>query len=278
MGMPATRSTYRALTLFTLALLSLPAIAQQIPTVPNPPPYDVISIHPHNAMDDNTMFNSRPGNFVATNGTLKQLISYAYGVREDLITGLPSWADTAHFDISAKVSDFNPDAFKNLTREQRESMLLPMLADRFHVKAHTEVKTLSVFNLVLTKDGPKFKRNPPPPIDPDNPKKSQEGRGNININSDDMTATAVPLSTLAEVLADQLSHTVIDKTGLTGDYDFRLKWTSEDQSNNTADNGTTDRPPDLFTALQEQLGLKLESGKAQMPVMVVDQIDQPTAD
>ena len=276
MGMPATRSTYRALTLFTLALLSLPAIAQQIPTVPNPPPYDVISIHPHNAMDDNTMFNSRPGNFVATNGTLKQLISYAYGVREDLITGLPSWADTAHFDISAKVSDFNPDAFKNLTREQRESMLLPMLADRFHVKAHTEVKTLSVFNLVVTKDGPKFKRNPPPPIDPDNPKKGQEGRGNININNDDLTATAVPLSTLAEVLADQLSHTVIDKTGLTGDYDFRLKWTSEDQSNNTADNGTTDRPPDLFTALQEQLGLKLESTKGPVTTLVVDHAEQPT--
>ena len=276
MGMPATRSTYRALTLLTLALLSLRATAQQTPAVPNPPPYDVISIHPHNAMDDNTMFNSRPGNFVATNGTLKQLISYAYGVREDLITGLPSWADTAHFDISAKVSDFNPDAFKNLTREQRESMLLPMLADRFHVKAHTEVKTLSVFNLVLTKDGPKFKRNPPPPIDPDNPKKSQEGRGNININNDDMTATAVPLSTLAEVLADQLSHTVIDKTGLTGDYDFRLKWTSEDQSNNTADNGTTDRPPDLFTALQEQLGLKLESAKGPVTTLVVDHADQPT--
>ena len=276
MGMPATRSTYRALTLLTLALLSLPAIAQQIPTVPNPPPYDVISIHPHNAMDDNTMFNSRPGNFVATNSTLKQLISYAYGVREDLITGLPSWADTAHFDISAKVSDFNPDAFKNLTREQRESMLLPMLADRFHVKAHTEVKTLSVFNLVLTKDGPKFKRNPPPPIDPDNPKKSQEGRGNININNDDLTATAVPLSTLAEVLADQLSHTVIDKTGLTGDYDFRLKWTSEDQSSNTADNGTTDRPPDLFTALQEQLGLKLESAKGPVTTLVVDHAEQPT--
>jgi uncharacterized protein (TIGR03435 family) len=151
-----------------------------------------------------------------------------------------------------------------------------MLADRFHVKAHTEVKTLSVFNLVVTKDGPRFKRNPPPPIDPDNPKKGQEGRGNININNDDMTATAVPLSTLAEVLADQLSHTVIDKTGLTGDYDFRLKWTSEDQSNNTADNGTTDRPPDLFTALQEQLGLKLESTKGPVTTLVVDHADQPT--
>jgi uncharacterized protein (TIGR03435 family) len=276
MGMPATRSTYRALTLFTLALLSLPAIAQQIPTVPNPPPYDVISIHPHNAMDDNTMFNSRPGNFVATNGTLKQLISYAYGVREDLITGLPSWADTARFDVTAKVSDFDPAAFKNLTDEQSQSMLRPMLTDRFHVKAHTEIKTLSVFNLVVTKDGPKFKVNPPPPVDPDNPKKGQEGRGNTMINNDDLTATAIPLSSFAETLAANLNKTVIDKTGLVGDYDFHLKWSPEDDRNTSADNGTTDHAPDLFTALQEQLGLKLEPTKGPVTTLVVDHAEQPT--
>ena len=147
-------------------------------------------------MDDNISFMSRPGNFAATNCTLKELISNAYGIREDLITGLPGWADTTHFDVTAKVSDFNPDLYKNLTRKQRESMLLPMLADRFHVKAHTEIKTLSVYNLVVTGNGPKFKPNPPPPIDPDNPKKSQEGRGNTTINNDDLTATAIPLCLL----------------------------------------------------------------------------------
>jgi uncharacterized protein (TIGR03435 family) len=155
-------------------------------------------------------------------------------------------------------------------------MLLPMLADRFHVKAHTEVKTLSVFNLVLTKDGPKFKKNPPPPVDPDNPRKAEEGRGNITINNNDLTATAVPLSSIAEMLAGQLSHTVIDKTGLVGDYDFKLRWTPEEQANNTADNGSTDHPPDLFTALQEQLGLKLESTKGPVTTLVIDHVEQPT--
>jgi uncharacterized protein (TIGR03435 family) len=262
----------------TLLLFVLPALAQEptAATVPNPPPYDIISIHPHSAMDDNISFMSRPGNFAATNCTLKELVSNAYGVREDLITGLPSWADTAHFDVTAKVSDFDPAAFKNLTREQRESMLRPMLTDRFHVKAHTEIKTLSVFNLVLTKDGPKFKRNPPPPVDPDNPTKEQKGRGNTMINNNNLTATAIPLSSFAETLAGQLNHTVIDKTGLVGDYDFKLKWTPEDQSNNTADNGTTDRPPDLFTALQEQLGLKLEATKGPVTTLVVDHAEQPT--
>jgi len=266
----------RLATALSLSLIALPAIAQETPTVPNPPPYDIISIHPHNAMDDNISFMSRPGNFAATNCTLKELISEAYGIREDLISGLPGWADTAHFDVTAKVSDFNPNVFKNLTREQRDSMLLPMLADRFHVKAHTEVKTLSVFNLVVAKDGPKFKLNPPPPVDPDNPRKGQEGRGNININNDDLTATAISLSSFAETLAGQLNHTVIDKTGLTGDYDFKLKWTPEEQANSTADNGTTDRPPDLFTALQEQLGLKLEATKGPVTTLVVDHAEQPS--
>jgi uncharacterized protein (TIGR03435 family) len=266
----------RLATALSLSLIALPAIAQETPTVPNPPPYDIISIHPHNAMDDNISFMSRPGNFAATNCTLKELISEAYGIREDLISGLPGWADTAHFDVTAKVSDFNPNVFKNLTREQRDSMLLPMLADRFHVKAHTEVKTLSVFNLVVAKDGPKFKLNPPPPVDPDNPQKGREGRGNININNDDLTATAISLSSFAETLAGQLNHTVIDKTGLTGDYDFKLKWTPEEQANSTADNGTTDRPPDLFTALQEQLGLKLEATKGPVTTLVVDHAEQPS--
>jgi uncharacterized protein (TIGR03435 family) len=266
----------RLATALSLSLIALPAIAQETPTVPNPPPYDIISIHPHNAMDDNISFMSRPGNFAATNCTLKELISEAYGIREDLISGLPGWADTAHFDVTAKVSDFNPNVFKNLTREQRDSMLLPMLADRFHVKAHTEVKTLSVFNLVVAKDGPKFKLNPPPPVDPDNPQKGQEGRGNININNDDLTATAISLSSFAETLAGQLNHTVIDKTSLTGDYDFKLKWTPEEQANSTADNGTTDRPPDLFTALQEQLGLKLEATKGPVTTLVVDHAEQPS--
>jgi uncharacterized protein (TIGR03435 family) len=268
------------ISLLVIALLAAPTIAQQ-PAATTPqsalPVYDVASIHPHSALDNNISFNTRPGNFAATNATLKQLISFAWGIREDLISGLPGWADSAHFDVTAKVSDFDPAAFKHLTREQRESMLRPMLIERFHVTAHTEIKTLSVFNLVLTKDGPKFKKNPPPPVDPDNPTKGQEGRGNITINDNDLTATAVPLSSIAEMLAQQLNHTVIDKTGLIGDYDLKLKWTPEEQSNDTTENGTADRPPDLFTALQEQLGLKLEPSKGPVTTLVVDHAEQPTA-
>jgi uncharacterized protein (TIGR03435 family) len=280
-GTSATRGTTRAksLSLLFIACLAIPAIAQQ-PTATQPPPlpvYDVVSIHPHSALDNNTSFNIRPGNFAATNATLKGLISYAYGIREDLISGLPGWADSARFDVTAKVSDFNPSAFKNFTREQYEAMLRPMLTDRFHVKAHTEIKTLAVFNLVLIKDGPKFKENPPPPNDPDHPTPpGQSNRGNITINNNGLIATAIPLSMLAETLADQLNHTVIDKTGLLGDYDLKLKWTPDEESHDAADNGAADRPPDLFTALQEQLGLKLDAAKGPVETLVVDHVEQPS--
>jgi uncharacterized protein (TIGR03435 family) len=281
MGKFAARRPNRVnvISLLVIALLAAPTIAQQ-PAATTPqsaiPVYDVVSIHPHSALDNTTSFSSRPGNFAATNATLKQLISFAWGIREDLISGLPGWADTAHFDVTAKVSDFDPAAFKNFTREQHQAMLRPVLTDRFHVKVHTEIKTLGVFNLVLTKDGPKFKKNPPPPVDPDNPTKDQQGRGNITINNNDLTATAVPLSSIAEMLAGQLNHTVIDKTGLTGDYDLKLKWTPDEESNKAADNGTGDRPPDLFTALQEQLGLKLDSAKGPVTTLVVDHAEQPS--
>jgi uncharacterized protein (TIGR03435 family) len=81
---------------------------------------------------------------------------------------------------------------------------------------------------------------------------------------------------LSEVLSGQLNHTVIDKTGLTGDYDLKLKWTPDEDSNNTAENGAADRPPDLFTALQEQLGLKLDSAKGPVTTLVVDHAEQPS--
>lgn len=280
MGTSAVRNAFASKLIFLLVitLLAIPTIAQQpaaTASQPALPVYDVVSIHPHSALDDNISFMSRPGNFAATNASLKQLISYAFGVRDDLISGLPGWADSARFDITAKVSDFDPSAFKNLTKEQHEAMLRPVLTDRFHVKVHTEIKTLGVFNLVLSKDGPKFKPSPPPVNDPDNPTASKRPSG-TRIHNYDLTATAVPLSALADILAQELNRSVIDKTGLTGDYDFNLKWTPDRLLNDAADDGTADRPPALFTALQEQLGLRLDAAKGPVETLIVDHAEQPS--
>ncbi|MGA7158507.1 MAG: TIGR03435 family protein [Acidobacteriaceae bacterium] len=279
MDMSAPRNS-KASRLFTLPLLALIAIAataqQPAPATPPSTPlfYDIVSIHPHRTLDDNVSVDTRPGNFSGTNTSLKELISYAYGIRADLISGLPGWANTARFDVTAKVSDFDNAVFKNMTTEQREAMFRPMLADRFHLKVHAEIKNLEVFNLVVTKDGPKFKPNPPANLDPNSPK--QPDRDGIWINNDDMVATAIPISELANVLAQQLHHTVIDKTGLAGNFDLKLKWTPDELQNTGADDGTTNAPPGLFTALQEQLGLKLEASKGPVKTLVVDHADQPT--
>jgi uncharacterized protein (TIGR03435 family) len=237
------------------------------------PIYDIVSIRPHNTPDDNVGMRIQTSSYSATNVTLKELVSYAYRIRVDLISGLPGWADTAHFDVTAKISEPNLAALDKLTHEQREAMFLPILADRFHLKAHTEIKTLPVFDLVLTKDGPKFKPSPQLPSDSDHPNKRTFG---IWINNDNMTATSISMEELATNFADNINHTVIDKTGLTGRYDLKLRWTSDPLAANPGDDGTTDRPPDLFTAIKEQLGLKLDPSKGPVTTLVVDHAEKPT--
>jgi uncharacterized protein (TIGR03435 family) len=280
MGKFAARRANRAksIPLLVITLLAIPTVAQQpVATTPQPtlPFYDVVSIHPHNALDDNINFDISASNFTESNASLKQLISYAWGIREDLISGLPGWADSARFDVTAKVSDPDLSAIRKLTKQQRGAMLRPMLTDRFHVKAHTETKTLAVFNLVLTKGGPKFKPSPPPTIDPDNPTANKRPSGTW-IRNQDLTATAITMDGFADTLANQLNRTVIDKTGLTGEYDLSLKWTPDPLLNNPDDNGAADHPPNLFTALQEQLGLKLDASKGPVETLVVDHAEQPT--
>jgi uncharacterized protein (TIGR03435 family) len=260
--------------LLLLSLLTIPAIAQQSTPTPTPlPVYDIVSIHPHNTADENISMHIQPSIYAASNVTLKELVSYAYRIREDLISGLPGWADSTHFDITAKISDPDVPALDKLTRQQRETMFQPILADRFRVKVHTEIKTLPVFDLVLTKDGPKFKPSPPPVIDPEHPNKHSFG---ISINNDELTATSISMADLADHLADELDHTVIDKTGLTGVFDLKLKWTPDRLLNNATDDGSQNLPPSLLTALQEQLGLKLQASKGPVETLVVDHAEKPT--
>jgi uncharacterized protein (TIGR03435 family) len=258
---------------FAFTLLTIPTIAQQPAPTPPLPVYDIVSIHPHNTLDDNISMRIQPSSYAASNVTLKQLVSYAYRMREDLISGLPSWADSTHFDITAKVSDPDVPALDKLTREQREAMFLPVLADRFGVKAHTEIKTLPVLDLVLTKDGPKFKPSPSPVIDPEHPNKRSFG---IQLSNNELTATSFSMSDLADHLADEVDHTVIDKTGLTGVFDLKLKWTPDRLLNAPADDGATDHPPDIYTALKEQLGLRLDAAKGPVKTLVVDHAEKPT--
>jgi len=256
-----------ALTLLASLSYGPNPVAQQ--PAPALPVYDIVVIKPNTSLSHHLSMNMDETTLRAENVSLKHLLVNAYGIREGLMFGLPGWAESSRFDITAKVSDPDLKTLNNLSREQRQAMIAAILADRFHLKTHTEIRTLPVYELVIAKDGPKVKTTILPPPDPNNP--DPLGYGSFDVHNTQITATGVKLSDLAMNLTFPLDRTVIDKTGLTGRYDFQLQWTADG-----AAAGATDAPPDLFTAIQEQLGLKLQAAKGPVKTLVIDHVELPT--
>jgi bla regulator protein blaR1 len=204
-----------------------------------------------------------------TGATLQNLISLAYDVRPFQISGGPKWIDTGRFDIDARLttSSAAPPSNSGLTREDFRKAaegLRSLLADRFLLTFHRETREESLFALVVAKHGPKLQEST----------ESESlirrmGRGWIK-------GQAVALRLLVLNLANELGRPVIDKTGLTGNYTFELKW---DASLPSAAQSPVAPDPDgssIFTALQEQLGLSLESQKGPVRVLVVDRAERPS--
>jgi len=242
------------------------SVAQQ--PVPTLPAFEVVVIKPNHTLSRHMSVDMNEDSLRAENVSLKVLLVNAYGIREGLMFGLPGWAESSRFDVTAKVADSDLNAFRNLSREQRQAMFAALLADRFLLKTHIEIKTLPVYELVVAKGGPKLKPSKIPSPDPNGP--DPLGLGNLDVHGTDITAAGITLSDLAMNLSFPLDRTVINKTGLTGRYDFELRWTAEG-----VNNGETDAPPDLFTAIQEQLGLKFQAAKGPVQTLVVDHVEQP---
>jgi uncharacterized protein (TIGR03435 family) len=243
-------------------------VAQQ--PAPGLPAYDIVVIKPNHSLSHGMSMDMNEATLRAENVSLKHLVVNAYGIREGLMFGLPGWADASRFDVTAKVSDPDLKALSHLSREQRQAMIAALLADRFHLKTHTEIKTLPVYELVVAKGGPKLKPTILPPPGAENP--DPLGYGNLDVHGTEITVAGVTLSDLAMNLTFPLDRTVINNTGLTGRYDFQLRWTPDDGTT-----GATDAPPDLFTAIQEQLGLKLQAAKGPVKTLVIDHVELPTA-
>jgi uncharacterized protein (TIGR03435 family) len=155
-----------------------------------------------------------------------------------------------------------------LTFEQRRTMFQQILADRFKLVAHHETRELPIYQLTIGKNGSKLKESAPD--DPASTKPSRKGimfgpgRGKV-------TATGGSLSMFITALSRQLGRIIVDKTGLTGRYDFTLEWTPDDAA------PSDQSGPGIFTAIQEQLGLKLEPTKGPVDVIVIDHIEKPSA-
>lgn len=274
-----TRTTSFSCVALLLSALALPAQqpSQSTAATAALPSYDVVAIHENRSGSSNSSAHWGDDAYIAENTTLTFLLTNAYGIRQELMSGLPSWANSVHFNINAKISDPDIDAIKKLSREQRNAMIAELLKERFHLRAHIEPKTLPVYDLVIAKGGPKLKQNNTPLPTSFDAGKTQSGPppGSISGTDTGVTAVAVPISMFAENLAFRLQRNVIDKTGLTGRYDIDLKWTPVELDGKTG--GITDNvAPNLFTALQEQLGLKLEPSKGPVDALVIDHVEMPT--
>jgi uncharacterized protein (TIGR03435 family) len=266
---------------FAALVISVSAIianAQAVPALPKA--YDVTTIKPHDPADGGMMWRYREASFEATNMSLQNLISSAYNVKSWLIFGLPSWTESARYDIQAKISDADPAVINHLTPEQRRNflgeLLIGLLKDRFSLQAHMETKEQPVFELSTLPEGPRFQPTPPPAPSVDGGTQPKQ-QGSYSYGNGKLNGTYMDIPTLAETLSYQVERTIINKSGLTGRYNINLRWTPADQQGKQLDNGTGDTPPDIFTALREQLGLKLTAAKAPVPTVVVDKITQPEA-
>jgi Protein of unknown function (DUF3738). len=229
------------------------------------PTYDVVAIKPNKSGSGSLDVDENVDTYNAKNITVKGILEEAYGIRRDLISGVSGPVESAHFDVMAKIVDPDPVAIRKLTGRQRGAMLLPILTDRFQLKAHTETRILPVFELVVVSSGPKFKRSAD--------QKSNDIGTSIQ-GSDrgfQLTAHGITMASLASSLEGQVHRPVIDKTGLAGHYDVAMKWASDTAPSSEANPG-----PSIFTALQEQLGLKLKAAKGPVETLVVDHVEMPS--
>ena len=213
--------------------------------------FDVASVKPANpnAVGSNT--DSDPGRITMQNVTLKRCIMRAYEVPDIQITGGPKWMDESRYDIEARAD--HPAQYAELNQ-----MLQTLLAERFHLKLHHETRSLQGYAIVVAKDGLKMKPSAP------------GTRGHTNDNPGSVVSTGAPISRLALKLSVLLKVPVVDETGVNGSFDFTLHWIPDGAPDPTAG-------PSLFTAIQEQLGLRLEGRKVPVDMLVVDSAEPPSA-
>jgi uncharacterized protein (TIGR03435 family) len=260
------------------------------------PNFEVSTIKPTTANDGRRMMMIMPDGISMQGIPVQILLQHAFGVEEDRIVGAPGWVKSNRYDIQAKVAPEDAPKLDKLKMEQRREMLLPLLVERFNLKYHHETRELPMYSLVVAKGGPKLTEAKPvdPIIKPDgSPKPDPKSagpprepiRGQMMLGPGRLEAHGGGMNFLAHALSGQLGRSVVDKTGLTGAYDFTLQWTPDNAPPGMGgpeggpprgDTGDEAGGPSLFTALQEQLGLKLESGKGPVDVIVIDHIDLPS--
>jgi uncharacterized protein (TIGR03435 family) len=271
------------------SLLALPLYAQ---TGAPKPSFEVASIKRNTSPEGNARVSDAPGGrFTGARIPLRRVIQFAYRGNEDFIGG-PEWIDSDRWDIEAKAADGTVPPRTGLpdmtTPDAIALMVQSLLEDRFQLKVHTETRNLPLFELTVAKGGPRMKLS-----DDQTPPAALQGaggsrgagltRGAMRLGRNEFEGQAQTMNIFAKALgALYAGRPVVDKTGLKDLYDIKLQWTPDPAPTSPAAPGSTGNPsivpsgPSLFTAIEEQLGLKLESSRGPLPVLVIDSVQKPS--
>jgi uncharacterized protein (TIGR03435 family) len=290
-----------------VGLLDAPRLRAQTPEKDAAgPAFEVASVKPNKSRDGVSFIRFAPGGrLVATNMSLRALIRLAYEIKDFQLSGGPNWIRSDRFDIEAK---------SNGDVSQRESWLMmrSLMADRFKLAVHSETRNAPIYALVMARNdgklGPQLqlaeldcaavrmarsraaalRGGPPPPPPPPGMQRGIRPTCGSNGSPGWMAGGGINLSELAIGLSREVDRFVVDRTGLTGEFDYQLEWTPDQVPQALPPFGASLRPdipppapadgPSIFTAVQEQLGLKLESTRGPVDVLVIDHVERPTED
>jgi len=207
-----------------------------------------------------------PGRLAITNFSLRAMVRYAYDVEDMQISGGPAWFASDRWDIVAT-------AGREIGEAERRKMLQAVLSERFKMTIRRESKELPVYALVVVKGGSKLT-----PGTAGNPERVELGVSGAGMHQ--MRGQSVPLSTIAKVLTGQAGRIVLDRTGIVGSFDYQLEWVPDPANmpmiNGAKPDGSKLDGASILTAVQEQLGLKLESTKGQVEILVIEHAEKAT--
>jgi uncharacterized protein (TIGR03435 family) len=257
--------------------------------------FEAASVKINNSGDSRRSIGPAPGGrFLATNNTLRALMAFAFGISQDAagfrIVGGPKWIDDGRFDINAKVEG-------SWSPQQMSEMLRSLLVDRFKLAAHRETREMPTYALIAASQalGPRLRRSDVDqaacdarraaiqrrePV-PDTPPGAKPVCGTGRTIAGTITAVGWSMDALSSALSPLVDRLVTNRTQLAGLYDFDVTWTSDTppQLPPDAPRGNIDpNSPSIFTALQEQLGLRLETTRGPVDVIVIDSVERPTPD
>jgi uncharacterized protein (TIGR03435 family) len=245
--------------------------------------FDVVSVKPHTPDGDaGVRVDTQPGGrLTIANASLRMLITFAYRLQDDQVVGGAEWTTTDRFDIVAK-------AEREATTEELFVMLRPVLRDRFRLGLQNATRDLPVYALTARSDGKGAGQRKPSDVDCTGLPGSGSRGCAFSVRAGSIHGRGMPMRRLAAVLSQFAGRIVVDRTGLDSPQDFDLTWTPEFLRARQPPAGQTEfvlnglsvdpNGPSLFTALQEQLGLRLESTKAPVDVLAIERAEKPTAD